>query len=162
MSQHVVVRPTVGLYLRRVFNSSDGKLVLFMAVLAPAIAFGVAPVLGVVLAVLVVAGAAYAVLMTKASAPPGTLVVSGPFRRRSFRVQDVTAVHLQPISYVSRPTSVQIASSYRMYITATSDGQPIEAPVFATERHRQDDVQALVRRLLAAAQGTPASTAPTP
>ncbi len=162
MSQHVVVRPTVGLYLRRVFNSSDGKLVLFMAVLAPAIAFGVAPVLGVVLAVLVVAGAAYAVLMTKASATPGTLVVSGPFRRRSFRVQDVTAVHLQPISYVSRPTSVQIASSYRMYITATSDGQPIEAPVFATERHRQEDVQALVRRLLAAAQGTPASTAPTP
>lgn len=160
MSQHVVVRPTLGLYLRRVFNSSDGKFVLFAAVLAPAIAFGVAPVLGIVLAVLVVAGAAYAMVMTKASAGPGTLVVSGPFRRRSFRVQDVTAVHLQPISYVSRPSSVQIASSYRMYITATCDGQAVEAPVFATERHRQEDVQALVHRLLTAAQGAPAPAAP--
>ena len=97
--------------------------------------------------------------VTEAEAASNDVVTFG---KVAFRVQDVTAVHLQPISYVSRPTSVQMASSYRMYITATSDGEAIEAPVFATERHRQEDVQALVHRLLAAAQGTPASTAPAP
>ncbi|UDY34999.1 hypothetical protein [Dermatobacter hominis] len=156
MSQHVVVRPTIGLYLRRVFNSNDGKLLLFAAVLVPAIGFGVSPALGVGLTVLVLAGAAFALLMTKASAEPGTLVVSGPFRRRSFRVEDVTAVHLQPISYVFFPGGTPIASSYRMYVTASDGGKPVEAPVFATERHRQEDVQAIVGRLLAAAQSSPA------
>ena len=116
------------------------------------------PPLGVAAAVIAAVGACWALMRTKVVATPAELRISGPVAVRRFRREDISGLHIQPVSYQRARSRVQLASSYRLVVSGRIDGTDVEVAAFPTERHQQADVEEIGSRLTAALNEAPGPT----
>lgn len=145
-----VARPTPGLLLRRIFRSSDGKLVAFGLVLVPAILVGaVGPVAGIAVGVVLLIGVAWVLARTRLEVTRDQVVIANLLRIHRLSGGQIANVVIQTVNYQS--SGATMTQTHRLVVVTTEvdgkTGQPVVVPAFATERRARDVVERMLREV---------------
>lgn len=146
-----VVRPTLGLLLRRVFNSADGWGFALSLVLVPAIIVGLAgPVAGIAVGGVLLLAVVAVLARTRMEVTPDRLIIANLLRVRRFTGAEVANIGVQTVSY--RGDGGTVAQAHRLAVVTTEvdgkTGAPAVWPAFATERKARDAVEGMLQNVV--------------